>query len=514
MVEAVDDSKALKALYKQSRPNQRIRLGALQVQLHASGTVYREKAEVTLEFTPDCYLQLRLPKPAGGVRSWLVLGRNWDLRITVPGSDTEFQAHLRRATVHGSRRPSGLARPKPVAYAPGYETNTPGQSTAPSAGAGAGAARKRSPRRLEQGATFDVDGPIIPTAAAAPLSSAIGHIFNLPDLRAALLDGGGWKVEIRRADPADKPSPQLKDTGGYLLTHAAELTRKDGSEFSDKELSDALECLHWFLSFGFGGRVGVGPVVAYDTARAMVWQQWGLSACARGALDGVPCCFDRLHPEILSGVWPGFRRLWADTRWNQPLRHLLDWYLRANEGKLGLETGIILAPVALDLLAWMYCVHVRATTVREEFKKKPAAERFRLLASGLELPLTFPPSCGQLEKHDGLRAGAGGAPWDPMTAITRVRNSLVHPDPAQTFWPLEVYTQARNLALWYVEISILRLCGHNGNYANRLCLPHWTGAVEPVPFPQAPTALAKSAGAYASAVGCPLPPADQRGPLP
>jgi hypothetical protein len=75
-----------------------------------------------------------------------------------------------------------------------------------------------------------------------------------------------------------------------------------------------------------------------------------------------------------------------------------------------------------------------------------------------------------------------GRRWvDSMDAITAIRNSLIHPDSSIQFTG-QVYYETWRLALWYIDMALLRLCNHSGNYANRLSENRWKGVVEPVPW--------------------------------
>jgi hypothetical protein len=63
---------------------------------------------------------------------------------------------------------------------------------------------------------------------------------------------------------------------------------------------------------------------------------------------------------------------------------------------------------------------------------------------------------------------------DGPEAITRIRNLASHPT-KQNLQKLHNYArgvrfEAWQLTLWYVEMVILKLLGHNGFYRNRLIL--------------------------------------------
>jgi hypothetical protein len=138
---------------------------------------------------------------------------------------------------------------------------------------------------------------------------------------------------------------------------------------------------------------------------------------------------------------------------------------------------LILAQTALELLAWTHCVQDRKMVSPAAFSRRglSAADKLRLLASSLSVPKEISSSLSALH-------GKRGKKWDDgMDAITSIRNSLVHPN-IQSESSDHPYYEACELSLWYIDMILLRLCGHNGNYANRLTKPRWTGAVELVPW--------------------------------
>lgn len=59
---------------------------------------------------------------------------------------------------------------------------------------------------------------------------------------------------------------------------------------------------------------------------------------------------------------------------------------------------------------------------------------------------------------------------------------MVHSEHKKTENYSEIYFDIWQLGLWYLELSILKLCGYEGTYANRLEKDHWVGTVENVPW--------------------------------
>jgi hypothetical protein len=171
--------------------------------------------------------------------------------------------------------------------------------------------------------------------------------------------------------------------------------------------------------------------------------------------------------------------LWERDLWNKPLMHTLYWYLGASDRRVGVgpDSALIFAQAALEVLAWTHCILDKKIVSATAFKPRAlsAADKLRLLASSLDIPKDIPPHLTALHAKQSPK-------WtDALDAITGIRNSLVHPD-SKSGLPNHSYYEAWNLSLWYIEMVLLRLCGHDGGYANRLAAHRWVGQIEPVPW--------------------------------
>ena len=228
--------------------------------------------------------------------------------------------------------------------------------------------------------------------------------------------------------------------------------------------------------------------IGFDRIGNRIFEQWGMARIASGPCSGSLSWFDHHHAEVLSQVFPGFFALWESDLWRDPLTKALYWYLAANERAtgIGVDAGLMLAQAALEVLAWTYCVVDRKMLSVAAFKPRAlsAADKFRLLASVLGIPLEIPP---ELTSLHSLR---GGPCKDGMDAITEIRNGLVHPQ-RETQIQFDVYCEAWKLSLWYLEMVFLRLFGYEGKYANRL-VRRWVGEVTEVPWVSVDSSLNNS----------------------
>ena len=64
-------------------------------------------------------------------------------------------------------------------------------------------------------------------------------------------------------------------------------------------------------------------------------------------------------------------------------------------------------------------------------------------------------------------------------ALVELRNNIVHPEDKYVNMSQRAYYEAWNLAQWYLELTLLKLCGYEGSHGNRLS-QKWVGEVEPL----------------------------------
>lgn len=288
----------------------------------------------------------------------------------------------------------------------------------------------------------------------------------------------GWSITIVALEKCRELSQELRRSGGFAITHVGEIRSCDGQAIASADLEDLLNCLHYFLSFAAGRWTGPALPVGFDAAGNRVFEMWGMPMAAGGAWNGSCSWFDTQHSEFFSQVFPGFLSLWKSSLWREPLTHALYWYIGANDRGVGVgvDTGIVLAQTALEGLAWTYCVQQRKMVSKEAFGRRglSAANKIRLLTTSLQIPTDIPSHLSALNSKPGSR-------WeDGIDAITSIRNCLVHADAKNTL-PEHSYYEAWRLSQWFIDLVLLRLCGHDGKYANRL-EKRWVGSVKAVPW--------------------------------
>jgi hypothetical protein len=296
-----------------------------------------------------------------------------------------------------------------------------------------------------------------------------------------VLEAAPWRLTLDARSDGKETKARLKDEGGQEVTHTASLRRQDERPFSDADARDALLAVGHFFGLTAGRWAAPLAAVGLDEAGAIVWRDWNPPASSpwRGALRA----FDDRHPEALAEAFPGFMRAWNDPIWNLPLLYATQMYVEAN-GPVYAETALVIAQAALELLSWVRFVEDLGQFTPEEFDRveHKASGRLRELLQWLEVDPAIPTGLLALYKEAGRRGWADGP-----NALDAMRNALIHPSKRTRIDNTDVRAriELHDLAIWYVELALLRVLGHSGEYLNRLGVRE-AGVVELVPWAREP----------------------------
>jgi hypothetical protein len=243
---------------------------------------------------------------------------------------------------------------------------------------------------------------------------------------------------------------------------------------------DILECLHYLLWFSKGSSCAPLLQVGHGRTGAATWAHWTTSWVE--SYSTPYRWLDSLHAvQQLNGLFPLFLTLWQDPRYNAALRVALRNYLDANAAS-PIESGIALAQLALESLAYAHLVS--AARDPAAFGRNVRANvTLRRLLSLLHVPTAIPRQVATL--RDAQPGSWTRDPWDGASAVTWLRNYAMHgerhtPGPTWRTW-----LHGWLLSCWYVEMTVLALCGYRGVYRSRIHSDTWTGSVRKVPWARA-----------------------------
>jgi hypothetical protein len=251
--------------------------------------------------------------------------------------------------------------------------------------------------------------------------------------------------------------------------------KKDGAPISGKEARDKLDMLYYFFSFAKGA--WCNPVCAMGfNSSDQVWESW--SSPKEPGFSQPLSWFDEHHSEQLENFFPDFMRFWNDKYWNGTFQQAIYWYINANNSNI--DVGIILTQTVLENLSLDYAVN-ECKKSAETFVRLYAFDKIKFLFDCLDIPNCITGTTPKLMKlAEELKPN--DSMWkDASYSIVRVRNSLIHPDRKNHGKFEDAMYVTWNLGLWYLELSLLKVCGYSETYLNRLTAKS-IGEVEKVPW--------------------------------
>lgn len=283
------------------------------------------------------------------------------------------------------------------------------------------------------------------------------------------LDFGEWLVMIDSVPQLTKRTQELDHEGGFLITHAGQLQRTDGAKFSALEVHDVLDSLVLLLSFARGRWVSPVLTTGVDPEGRDRWTSLELWNLSRWRQERT--WFPPLRHGVLADVASGVHAWTSTAERRLQLRLLIHTYIDAIELRTP-ELSLVLAQTALEMLADVYAVRTR---------KQRAAEAIGKTLKKAGIPERLPVADKPLSS-----AAASLRTSDGPELLTRLRNAFAHPTSSKiatsTALSAEERYQIRQLALWYVEMLILKKLGYTGVHLNRLARNIPWHQTEPVPW--------------------------------
>lgn len=306
-----------------------------------------------------------------------------------------------------------------------------------------------------------------------------GPVFGYPP-RVATVAHDGWRIDLSAVPQAKQVFDGIGETGGYTFTHIGRLQRGDGSHFTATDAESVIEALRWFLSFARGAACAFPVRWGAADDGATVWQEW--SSPVVDPWKGRDTWFDEHHGNLLQDVFPGLAQYMADPDLAPPMRLALHWFQKANTRAGGMEGAIVLGLSSLDLLGALVVVERAKVMTEADYDSKKTTHKAKLVAllNVLKAPQVIP------QKYTDLAAFATANGWTSAAeTLTEIRHGFVHSSRKRRkvvfAAPGHALFQAWQLSLWYQELALLYLFGHEGDYRNRVTA-EWIGQVEKVPW--------------------------------
>ncbi|MED7951987.1 hypothetical protein [Streptomyces sp. BE303] len=300
----------------------------------------------------------------------------------------------------------------------------------------------------------------------------------------SLIEVEGWTVTIDQRFDLSAVLRTAADDTQSVLTHVMELKRTDDKPFSVAEGRDLLECLRVSLSFGFGRKVAPVLPVGYGADGIVAWEQWFSPLVDSARTSGMEWLFDA-SPDDCADLLSCAVRALSDRSLMGTTR--LQMAMATQAVSTGfVEQRILAAAPVLESLAWSRLV-LGGLMTRRQYRDCHAEDRLRYLLDSAGVPTTI-----DAAELPALAQYAAAKRIDGPTAVTRIRNHLVHPEVLadDLYAHKGLAAEIWRLSLHYVTLLLLHSIGYRGSYQRHLKLDGWVGDTEATPWTDPATAPA------------------------
>jgi hypothetical protein len=285
-----------------------------------------------------------------------------------------------------------------------------------------------------------------------------------------LLVENDWTLKIDAIEVPGRsdsnPIEQVKDVGGFIITHSGVLKHTNKSEFALADGINCLQAIYFLTSFMRGAWCGPTIARGINDGNKIIWQEGVDPRLTPWAFTHV--CLDPSSIDGIEKLFQNFMKKWREEE--DAIRSLFQWYVEANLNAGGTEGSIILVHAALELLA--------------NLKKYegPAYLKIRSLINDLEISPDLTANQTNLKrtyeesKYSPKLTNGALDKWDGPRIFSGLRNAIVHDKeendkrPPLCDVPNVARQEALELGLWYLELCILNRLDYTGRYLNRIDL--------------------------------------------
>ena len=267
----------------------------------------------------------------------------------------------------------------------------------------------------------------------------------------------GWQITLDADPDLRQKWEDAKDDRGFLVSHCGRLTRTDGQPFRFSDAIEVLGCVHWFLSFVRGRRVGVSLASGFVDDPGHQNQQeplithWDVTQVDEAA--AARSWFTRGIEDELDGLFNSFHDIWRN---DQPLvyqlRFMISAYCVALDQSIPIDMQVVSGYIGLE------------TETDQNLNK----QKLKLILKSNGLPDLI-----------GDTVHGSGQEFRGSKLLAETRDAIVHHITGR-YPNLERLSRARETCLYFLELLILRKLGHEGTFFDRFQAT-WVGTRSDMP---------------------------------
>lgn len=285
-----------------------------------------------------------------------------------------------------------------------------------------------------------------------------------------VLSIGPWKITLDDVANAPKQDELIKKRG-YAITHVAKLEREDGDPFCSQDLATLFDLLYYAFSFACGWDNGPYLAIGFNKLGEQVWREWNAvkSHHYKHHLSWFPAVLPSDIPNPLEQIAQALWKLRHEGLYYKPFTLAIAWYLESLASSTP-ETGLILAQAGLEMVTYIEIFERQKIFAKDTEQKISTSEKLGLLLTLAKIPRSFPAGLTKLKVvADDTRNNK--KQWlQGHHAVVEFRNCLMHPRHRDIAFNSNgnACVEAKELALWYLELAILYVLGYQGHYNCRI----------------------------------------------
>lgn len=295
--------------------------------------------------------------------------------------------------------------------------------------------------------------------------------------RRIALNDDNWEILIDGVENLNELLEELNRTGGFAITHAGVLRRRDKKPFKASAAIEQMKQLGFFLTF-VEGKLCFPILLVGTLKREIIFRDFFTEG--RIYPWGGYSKWSTSEAYDLDQAYKGFVSRWndPDPHWRETIALVLEFYARANTYPI-VDFSVLDSFTGLDYLALVLGI------------KGCEPDRIRQVLAKGGLDTQSPPNDLYIlyndfyKKHSCLtKCKPKNKPKkaDIATILADFRDGVVHgnrppsdrcrpnlnEDGKNPTVPFEIKSEAKRLGLWCLEMSLLCLIGYNGYCNNRL----------------------------------------------
>ncbi|MFM2394665.1 MAG: hypothetical protein RLZZ546_2647, partial [Bacteroidota bacterium] len=259
----------------------------------------------------------------------------------------------------------------------------------------------------------------------------------------------------------------LKSCGGYQINSKVILEYKKAVQYS--KIRDEVNCLNHFISF-INGRWTAAPFIQLQNSKGTNSLLEINTVKVQNYIKNKTWIADSSRPD-LSILWSNFRKAWKDEYSRDIMKKTIHWYTEVTIEAGQVEGSIIMAQACLEMLSNYWLGEKKGILFSHDLERISAAGKMRILLNLLDIDINIPDHLkslkGYIEYFNRKNIKSDG----PLL-ITEYRNLLIHftNTKKDKIKDLEILGQFKilQLAIYYIEMSLLKILGYSGPINNRL----------------------------------------------